>query len=54
MLPRKRDETVFKDSGVKIAHEGAEREVAKELIGDDVTVNEMLFSAGDDLVEWWG
>ena len=28
---------VFKDSGVKIANEGAEREVAEELTRDDVT-----------------
>ncbi|GFN96998.1 amine oxidase [Plakobranchus ocellatus] len=43
---------VLKGRGVKIAHEGAERKVAKELIGDDVTVTEMLFSsADDDLVE---
>ncbi|GFO28488.1 amine oxidase [Plakobranchus ocellatus] len=43
---------VLKGRGVKIAHEGAERKVVKELIGDDVTVTEMLFSsADDDLVE---
>ncbi|GFN81996.1 amine oxidase [Plakobranchus ocellatus] len=43
---------VLKGRGEKIAHEGAERKVAKELIGDDVTVTEMLFSsAGDGLVE---
>ncbi|GFO05389.1 ATP-dependent RNA helicase a-like protein [Plakobranchus ocellatus] len=44
--------TVLKGRGVKIAQEGVERKVAKELIGDDVTVTEMLFSsADDDLVE---
>ncbi|GFO15139.1 nrag8 protein [Plakobranchus ocellatus] len=43
---------VLKESGVTMAHEGAERKVMNELVGDDVTVTEMLFSsADDDLVE---
>ena len=43
---------VFKENGVTFAHEGAERKVAKDLIGNDVKVTEMLFSStDDDLVE---
>ena len=36
----------MRESGVRIAHEGAERKVAHELIGNEVTVTELLFSAG--------
>ena len=36
----------MRESGVRIAHEGAERKVAYE-----VTVTELLFSAGKGLVE---
>ena len=39
------------ESEVKIAHEGAERKVAHELIGNEVTVTELSFSAGKELVE---
>ena len=43
---------VLKENGVTFNHEGAERKVAKDLIGNDVKVTEMLFSStGDDLVE---
>ena len=36
----------MRESGVRIAHEGAERKVAYELIVNEVTVTELLFSAG--------
>ena len=39
---------VFKENGVTFAHEGAERKVAKDLIGNNVKVTEMLFSSTDD------
>ncbi|GFS00066.1 amine oxidase [Elysia marginata] len=42
---------VLKGCGVTVAHEGAERKVASELVGDDVTVTEMLFADDDDVVE---
>ncbi|GFR65653.1 immune-associated nucleotide-binding protein 5 [Elysia marginata] len=42
---------VLKGCGVTIANERAERKAASELIGDDVTVTEMLFTTDEDVVE---
>ncbi|GFR85064.1 amine oxidase [Elysia marginata] len=42
---------VLKGCGVTIANERAERKAASELIGNDVTVTEMLFTTDEDVVE---
>ena len=43
----------MRESGVRIAHEGAERKVANELIGNEITVTELLFSARGWLKNQW-
>ena len=51
-LQQREMKRVFKENEVTFAHEGAEQKVAKDLIGNDVKVTEMLFSSTDnDLVE---
>ena len=41
----------LRKSGVRVAHEGAERKAANEFSGNEFTVAELLFSAGKGLIK---